>query len=135
MGRKVRIVNTTPRDSGTLQAFNSNLERAGLEDIARSPSLAPRMTIPSFDSTLRTRVVFGAGSLDRLGELAASLGGHRVLLVTDAGIGKKWLINVILKNAGVQTYWRPKNNTRRKSTLPVVRMLCNPRLARAGFCT
>jgi len=44
------------------------------------------MTIPSFDSTLRTRVVFGAGSLDRLGELAASLGGHRVLLVTDAGI-------------------------------------------------
>ncbi len=44
------------------------------------------MTIPSFDSTLRTRVVFGAGSLDRLGELAASLGGHRVLLVTDGGI-------------------------------------------------
>ena len=44
------------------------------------------MTLPSFDSTLRTRVVFGAGSLDRLGELAASLGGHRVLLVTDAGI-------------------------------------------------
>ena len=44
------------------------------------------MTLPSFDSTLRTRVVFGAGSLDRLGELAVSLGGHRVLLVTDAGI-------------------------------------------------
>ena len=44
------------------------------------------MTLPSFDSTLRTRVVFGAGSLDRVGELAAGLGGHRVLLVTDAGI-------------------------------------------------
>jgi hypothetical protein len=35
----------------------------------------------------------------------------------------------------VQTYWRPKNNTRRKSTLPVVRMLCSPWLARAGFYT
>ena len=53
----------------------------------------------------------------------------------DASIEKKWLINVILKNAGVPTHRRPKNNTRRKSTLPVVRMLCNPRLARAGFCT
>ncbi|NBP23558.1 MAG: iron-containing alcohol dehydrogenase [Proteobacteria bacterium] len=31
-------------------------------------------------------MVFGAGSLDRVGELAAGLGGHRVLLVTDAGI-------------------------------------------------
>ena len=37
------------------------------------------MTIPSFDSTLRTRVVFGAGSLDRLGELAA---GPHTLQVT-----------------------------------------------------
>jgi len=44
------------------------------------------MILPSFDSTLRTRLVFGAGCLDRLGELAAGLGGRRVLLVTDAGI-------------------------------------------------
>lgn len=44
------------------------------------------MMIPSFDSSLRTRLVFGAGCLDRLGELAAGLGGRRVLLVTDPGI-------------------------------------------------
>lgn len=44
------------------------------------------MTITPFDSTPRTRLVFGAGTLDRLGELAAGLGGRRVLLVTDRGI-------------------------------------------------
>jgi alcohol dehydrogenase len=43
-------------------------------------SLAP------FDRTPRTRLVFGCGSLARLGELARELGGRRVLLVTDRGI-------------------------------------------------
>lgn len=43
-------------------------------------SLAP------FDRTPRTRLVFGCGSLARLGELARELGGKRVLLVTDRGI-------------------------------------------------
>jgi oxygen-independent coproporphyrinogen-3 oxidase len=33
-----------------------------------------------------TRLVFGAGALDRLGELARGLGGGRVLVVTDRGI-------------------------------------------------
>jgi alcohol dehydrogenase len=63
------------------------------------------MTLPSFDSTLRTRVVFGAGSLDRLGELAASLGGHRVLLVTDAGIvraGHAARAEALLRAAGLE---------------------------------
>jgi alcohol dehydrogenase len=39
-----------------------------------------------FDLQPRTRVVFGAGSLARLGELAVELGARRVLLVTDAHI-------------------------------------------------
>jgi alcohol dehydrogenase len=39
-----------------------------------------------FDFQLRTRVVFGAGSLNRLGELATGLGARRALLVSDAGI-------------------------------------------------
>src|SRR5947207_3336716 len=34
----------------------------------------------------RVKVLFGAGSLDRLGELCKSLGGKRILLVTDPGI-------------------------------------------------
>ncbi len=40
----------------------------------------------SFDYQPLTRVVFGAGTLDRLGELASELGGVRVLLVTDPGL-------------------------------------------------
>ncbi len=39
-----------------------------------------------FDFHPRTRVVFGAGTLNRLGELAKGLGGRRVLLVSDPGI-------------------------------------------------
>ena len=41
-----------------------------------------------FDFVPRTRLVFGAGSVARVGELARELGGRRVLLVTDTGIVK-----------------------------------------------
>ena len=46
-------------------------------------------TIPGlqdFDYQPRTRVVFGADSLERVGELARDLGAKHVLLVTDKGI-------------------------------------------------
>ncbi len=39
-----------------------------------------------FDYQPRTRIVFGENQADRVGELAADLGGTRVVLVTDAGI-------------------------------------------------
>ena len=39
-----------------------------------------------FDFHLPTRVVFGQGSLSRLGELTSGLGGRRALIVADAGI-------------------------------------------------
>ncbi len=39
-----------------------------------------------FDYQPRTRIVFGPGSLERLGAYAAELGARRVLLVTDGGI-------------------------------------------------
>ncbi|MCA8998426.1 MAG: iron-containing alcohol dehydrogenase, partial [Planctomycetaceae bacterium] len=39
-----------------------------------------------FDFDPRTRVVYGAGSISRLGELAQEYGGQRLLLVTDAGL-------------------------------------------------
>ena len=39
-----------------------------------------------FDYQPRTRMVFGAGTLSRLGQLARELGGTRVLVVTDPGI-------------------------------------------------
>lgn len=44
------------------------------------------MQLPSFDYQSRTRLVFGAGSVDRAGELARELGAKHLLLVTDAGI-------------------------------------------------
>jgi len=40
----------------------------------------------AFDAQPLTRVVFGVGSLTRLGDLARELGGTRVLLVTDPGL-------------------------------------------------
>lgn len=40
----------------------------------------------AFDYQLRTRLVFGCGTLSRLGHLARELGGQRALLVTDRGI-------------------------------------------------
>jgi alcohol dehydrogenase len=43
-------------------------------------------TLPAFDLQPLGRVVFEAGALERLGELARSLGGSRVLLVTDPGL-------------------------------------------------
>lgn len=42
--------------------------------------------LASFDFDPRTRVVFGAGTTNRLGELTRELGGSRVLVVTDDGI-------------------------------------------------
>ena len=41
-----------------------------------------------FDYSPRTRLVFGHGTLDRVGELARELGGARVLVVSDPGIVK-----------------------------------------------
>jgi alcohol dehydrogenase len=44
------------------------------------------MVLEGFDFQPTTRVVFGVGALDRLGELAAELGRRRALVVTDRGI-------------------------------------------------
>ena len=39
-----------------------------------------------FDFQLGTRIVFGPGTIERLGELATELGGRRVLVVSDPGV-------------------------------------------------
>lgn len=46
------------------------------------------MTLSAFETAPRTRLVFGAGSLNRAGELAAEIGAKHALIVTDAGIVK-----------------------------------------------
>lgn len=55
------------------------------------PDLEPDLSalpaeIPPFDYDPRTRLVFGAGTIGKLGEHVRKLGGQRVLLVTDAGL-------------------------------------------------
>ncbi|HJZ60357.1 MAG TPA: iron-containing alcohol dehydrogenase [Gemmataceae bacterium] len=46
----------------------------------------PAAHLPAFDYQPLGRVVFEAGGLNRLGEVVRSLGGSRVLLVTDPGL-------------------------------------------------
>ncbi len=46
----------------------------------------PAPTLPSLDYHPTTRVVFGAGAIARLGEIARELGGARPFLVTDPGL-------------------------------------------------
>lgn len=60
----------------------------------------------SFDFQPRTRVVFGAGALQRLGELAKGLGGSRALLVSDPGIvaaGHPATAMRLLQSANIET--------------------------------
>jgi alcohol dehydrogenase len=73
------------------------------------PSLPAQRHLPlrPFDFHIPTRVVFGPGSLNRLGELARELGGTRVLLVTDPGLeaaGHPQRAMQSLKDAGVQAH-------------------------------
>lgn len=42
----------------------------------------------AFDSELTQRVIFGENSIEKLGELARTLGGSRVFIATDRGIAK-----------------------------------------------
>lgn len=44
------------------------------------------MSLTPFDHTPRTRLIYGPGTLSKIGELAKELGGTRVLIVSDAGI-------------------------------------------------
>jgi alcohol dehydrogenase len=50
------------------------------------PGLQPRGSLPPFDFQPLGRVIFEAGALARLGEAVRSVGGSRVLLVTDPGL-------------------------------------------------
>src|SRR5262252_1484747 len=60
-----------------------------------------------FDYHSPTRVVFGADSLSRLGELARELGESRVLLVTDPGLeeaGHPQRATESLREAGLEVF-------------------------------
>jgi alcohol dehydrogenase len=64
----------------------------------------PLAELQPFDFAPRTRVVFGPGTLSRLGALAGEIGGRRALLVTDAGLkqaGHQERAVASLKAAGI----------------------------------
>ncbi len=61
----------------------------------------------SFEFYPRTRVVFGEGALERLGELARELGFRRTLLVTDRGLveaGHAEHATDFLTKAGIEVF-------------------------------
>ena len=68
---------------------------------------APAPSPPPFDYQPLTRVVFGAGTLARLGEVVRESGGRRVLLVTDPGLeeaGHPQRALACLREAGVEAF-------------------------------
>src|SRR5215470_15686286 len=59
----------------------------------------------SFDHQPRTRIVFGPGCIERVGELARGLGAKKLLLVTDPGIfaaGHAEKVRSALESSGLQ---------------------------------
>ena len=77
--------------------------------IAAKSRLVPDNTWPlqPFDFHTPTRVVFGPGTMNRLGELAKELGAARVLVVTDPGleaVGHPQRALASLKTAGLNAF-------------------------------
>jgi alcohol dehydrogenase len=67
----------------------------------------PSAALPAFDFHPPTRVVFGPGTLSRLGELVREYGGSRVLLVTDPGLeaaGHPQRAVEVIEAAGVECF-------------------------------
>ena len=61
----------------------------------------------SFDFQPRTRIVFGAGKVSALGELASELGARRALVVSDPGViaaGHTARGIAALEKAGIETH-------------------------------
>jgi alcohol dehydrogenase len=64
------------------------------------------MSLPAFDYQPRTRLIYGAGSLAQVGELAKEYGGKRALVVSDPGIvraGYTTRVVSFLVAAGLET--------------------------------
>jgi len=65
------------------------------------------MKIKPFDFQSHTRVVFGQGSVERIGDLARELNFRRTLLVADRGLlgfGYVDLVSALLNRAGIETF-------------------------------
>jgi alcohol dehydrogenase len=79
--------------------------------VTTSPTASKRpaapVAAPAFDFHPLTRLVFGPGTMGRLGELARELGARRALLVTDPGLwgaGHPQRAREALRSAGLETF-------------------------------
>src|SRR2546422_5073629 len=73
--------------------------------MSHPPASPGPQALRPFDYKPRTRLVFGVGSVDQVGELAREIGARKVLLVTDRGIvnaGHAEHVRVKLEAAGVK---------------------------------
>ena len=71
----------------------------------RSVTDSTAQDLLAFDFQPRPRIVFGAGEVDRVGELARELGAKKILLVTDRGLvaaGHAGRVRKHLESAGLQ---------------------------------
>src|SRR2546421_12680314 len=80
-----------------------------ISTIPKTPRLLPAAPMPlqPFDFHTPTRVMFGPGTLSRLGELACELGATRALLVTDPGLeaaGHPQRAQQSLRDAGLEVF-------------------------------
>src|SRR5580692_547751 len=69
--------------------------------------LSSAMPLQPFDFHTPTRVMFGPGTMQRLGEIARELGATRVLLVTDPGlnaVGHPRRAQQSLTDAGLEVF-------------------------------
>lgn len=79
---------------------DSGVEKNFMHHSSKSPQ-----SMPPFDWQPRTRLVFGAGTLGHLGELAVELGRSRVVVITDQGIASAGHVDravSILQASGLQ---------------------------------
>ena len=99
------VYSTPVPANGVLYISNRNQLYALAEPAAPKPTTCAQMR--SFDFQPRTRVVFGAGMIDRLGELARELSFKRTLLVADHGLVASGHVDEAvgpLQEAGVEVF-------------------------------
>jgi alcohol dehydrogenase len=75
--------------------------------LGHAPRAASLAGLPAFDFQPLTRVVFGPGTLAKLGDLVRELGGRRILLVTDPGLraaGHPVRAQEIIRSAGAECF-------------------------------
>ncbi len=99
----------------------------------RPKNISADSALGSFDYQPRTRLVFGANSVEQLGELAAELGAEKVLLVTDPGIaaaGHAGRVREILLRhvAKVAVYDRVRENPTTRDVDACVQFAKNERI-------